>query len=293
MMQDPNEIKEKIISALKSKGPSLPVHIAGEIKTSILFSSAFLGELLSEKKVRISHMRVGSSPLYFLPGQESFLENFSQHLKSKEKEAFLLLKEKRFLADSIQSPAIRVALREIRDFALPFKNVEEIIWRYFLVPESEFKIIEEKPIEAEIKKPVVATTKPIKDAEKPLEIFEKQEKPKQVKRATKQRRKKTPDMEDKFFGKIKEFLSKNSIELLDIKNFGRRELMLKVRDKEQEKILIAYNKKKISDSDIVKAHKKASALGLPYMIIGLNEPAKKTSELIKAMKNLSSIHGLK
>jgi len=293
MMQDPNEIKEKIISALKSKGPSLPVHIAGEIKTSILFSSAFLGELLSEKKVRISHMRVGSSPLYFLPGQESFLENFSQHLKSKEKEAFLLLKEKRFLADSIQSPAIRVALREIRDFALPFKNGEEIIWRYFLVPESEFKIIEEKPIEAEIKKPVVATTKPIKDAEKPLEIFEKQEKPKQVKRATKQRRKKTPDMEDKFFGKIKEFLSKNSIELLDIKNFGRRELMLKVRDKEQEKILIAYNKKKISDSDIVKAHKKASALGLPYMIIGLNEPAKKTSELIKAMKNLSSIHGLK
>ena len=292
-MQDANEIKERIISALKLRGPSLPVHIAGEIKTSILFSSAFLGELFSEKKVRISHMKVGSSPLYFLPGQESSLENFSQHLKSKEKDAFLLLKEKRFLVDSIQSPAIRVALREIRDFALPFKKNDQIVWRYFLVPESEFKTVEEKekPMEIEVKKLVAAEEM---ENEKPAEIFNlNRKKPKKREnKSSKVSKKKISEKREKFFSDVKEFLSGNSIDLLDIKSFGKKEIILKVKDKGEEKILVAYNKKKISNNDILKAHKKASALELPYMIISLSEPAKKTSELIKAMKNLSSIHSL-
>ena len=89
MIQDALGVKEKIIQIIKRRGPSLPAHIAKETELSILFSSAFLSELFSEKKIRISAMKVGSSPLYFLPGQESFLENFAHHLKSKEKEAFL------------------------------------------------------------------------------------------------------------------------------------------------------------------------------------------------------------
>ena len=48
--QDTSKIKENIISTLKRRGPCLPVHIASEIGTSILFASAFLSELVSEKK---------------------------------------------------------------------------------------------------------------------------------------------------------------------------------------------------------------------------------------------------
>ncbi len=289
MMQNPEEIKKTIISVLESKGPSLPVHIAGEIKSSMLFASAFLGELVSEKKVKMSYMKVGSSRLYLLTGQESSLENFSQYLRSKEKEAFLLLKEKEFLMDSKQSPAIGVALREIRDFAIPFKSGEEIVWRYFLVPESKFKSAEEKPL--------VIETKEVREIGevRPL-VLEKQEKlvtVKRIKRTARTKRKKASDVKEKFFGGIKEFLSANSIELLDTKNIGSKEIVLKVRDKGEEKILVAYNKKKISDKDIVKAHNKVCALGLPYIVVGLNEPAKKTSELVKAIKNLSSIRGLK
>ena len=125
--QDTSKIKERIIETVKTKGPSLPVHIASEIQTSILFTSAFLSELLSEKQLKITHMRVGSSPVYFLPGQEPQIEKYSQHLKSREKDAFMLLKEKGNLKDDEQEPAIRVALRSIRDFAIPFKynQVEE------------------------------------------------------------------------------------------------------------------------------------------------------------------------
>ena len=85
-------------------------------------------------------MRVGNSPIYFIQGQEHQLEKFSVYLKSKEKEAFILLQEKKFLKDSEQTPAIRVALRQIKDFAFPFKRNNEIIWRYLTSKESEFKM---------------------------------------------------------------------------------------------------------------------------------------------------------
>ena len=102
MVQDTSELKEKIISLFKREGPSLPVHVAKETGLNILFASAFLSELIAEKKIRISNMKVGNSPVYFIPGQEPMLEKFSEYLKSKEKEAFLFLKEKKFLKDSEQ-----------------------------------------------------------------------------------------------------------------------------------------------------------------------------------------------
>jgi len=139
-IQNNLNLKEKILSILQKRGPSLPVHIAKEIDLSMLFASAFLSELVSEKKIKISNMKIGNSPIYFLPGQESMLEKFSQYLKSKEKEAFILLKEKKFLKDKNQDPAIRIALRTIKDFAIAFKKNEEIIWRFFTVSETEFII---------------------------------------------------------------------------------------------------------------------------------------------------------
>ena len=48
--QDTSEIKAKIMSVFEKKGPCLPVHIAKETGLSILFASAFLSELLTEKK---------------------------------------------------------------------------------------------------------------------------------------------------------------------------------------------------------------------------------------------------
>ena len=83
--QDTSNIKEKILSVLRRRGPGLPVHIATELKMSGLFASAFLSELVSEKKIKLSYMRVGNSPLYYIPGQEHMIEKFSGYLKSKEK----------------------------------------------------------------------------------------------------------------------------------------------------------------------------------------------------------------
>ena len=67
---EPNENHEKIINIIQEKGPRLPMQIAGELKINSLFISAFLSELSNQKRIKISHLKVGGSPLYFLAGQE-------------------------------------------------------------------------------------------------------------------------------------------------------------------------------------------------------------------------------
>ncbi len=287
--QDTSSLKERIITIIRRKGPTLPVYIAKEVEMSILFTSAFLSELLSDKKIKISHMRVGNSPIYFIEEQKFQLEKFSNYLKSKEKDAFLILKEKKFLKDIEQSPAIRVALRAIRDFAIPFKKNEEIIWRYFTISEAEYKSEprkQEKIIEKEETKEKIIS--PI-NIEKKEEIKTPiQEKPKQkIKKVAK---KKTPSKQNtKFFNKIKEFLSKETIEILGIESFDKNEILLRIKSEGEEKLLVAYNKKRILDTDIINANKKASQLNLKYTILSMGDPAKKLSNLIESIQNLEKI----
>lgn len=146
--------KELILAFIRARGPSLPVHIARDVKTSPLFASAFLSELYNEQKLRMSHLKVGSYSLYLLQGQENLLENFIQFLNHKEQEAFNLIKQNRLLIDEQLTPAIRVAMREIKDFAIPIKaninNAEKILWKYAFLADFDFqnlvqKIILDKP----------------------------------------------------------------------------------------------------------------------------------------------------
>jgi len=90
-----NQIKEKIMSIISLRGPSLPVNIARLSNVEPLFASAFLSELYNEGKIKLPNMRVGSSPLYYIQGQENLLENFINHLNQREKEAFYLLKREK------------------------------------------------------------------------------------------------------------------------------------------------------------------------------------------------------
>ena len=276
-IQDTTDVRKKIVSIINRRGPSLPVHIAKEINLSILFTSVFLSELVSDKEIKISYMRVGSSPVYFVSGQESRLENFSQHLQGKEREALALLKQKQILKDKEQEPAIRVALREIRDFAIPFKKEEEIYWKYYLVPEE---------VKEETKKEVKKTEKEITE-EKPAKTIET-EKPRK-KQEKKEIKTKPSKQKEIFFNRVKEFLFQKVIEILEVIDFDKKELVLRVRELEQEKLVVVYNKKRINDEDIIKASKKATELKLNYVILSFGEVPKKLKELLISTKNLSKI----
>lgn len=295
--QDTTQLKEKILQTLKRRGPSLPVHIANETGLSILFASAFLSELISDRKIKISNLRVGSSPIYFIPGQEHRLEKYSHHLKSREKDAYLLLKEKKFLEDSSQDPAIRVALRQIKDFAIGFQKDNKIFWRYFKVPETDFQEekISEKPItQTEIteNKNELILPKKVEDKKEDLGIFDKEE---SEKPETKKEKKKTSPSQkknEKFFDVVKKYLLENSIEITGIEGFSKNDLILKIKENNHEKILLCLNRKTIKEGDLTKANKKAQEENLEYSILALGEPTKKMSTLIETIKNLSEIKKL-
>jgi hypothetical protein len=305
-MSNATELKEKIISTIESKGPTLPIQIAKETGMNTIFSSAFLSELYNEKKIKMSHLRVGSSPVYFIEGQEPQLEKFANYLKSKEKEAFQILKENKFLEDSKLQPAIRVALREIKDFAIPFKKDEEIFWKFFTISDDEIrKILEEpeKQEELEKRKEIISQDKKEKIIEKnenekkTLDIFDKEppKKKEPVKKVakkttTKPRAKKTTTKKDEnFFNKIKEHLANQKIEIIDIINFKNDEAKIKIKKENTEELLFVFNKKKITEKEILKSNKEASEMELKYTLLSFGEITKKLNDFIDAIKNLSEI----
>lgn len=301
--QDAATIKEGIIRFIQSNGPCLPIHISKGVSQSMLFSSAFLSELFAEQRVKMTNMRVGSSPVYFLDGQEPQLEKFSQHLKSKEKEAFQIIRTNKFLKDTDLEPAIRVALRMIKDFAVPFEKNGELFWKYYLAEEiPEIKIAEEPtPTVVEnviIEEKIAEETEKIIPEKKEQNKFAhtssktQEEKPKKEKVKSENKTKKTskPKKKDEnFFNKIKESLSKKGIEIIDIKDFKNDEAILRIKSKSKEEILFAFNKKKLSDEDIIKAGKKAIEMKMPFRILSLGETSKKLLELISAIKSLGNI----
>ena len=137
--------QEQILDFVRLKGPVLPIHIARETKLSMLFAGAYLAELTSSKKVLISKLVVGTSPLYYVAGQEAKLQNYSKYLENKEQEALNLLRETQILKDKLLEPVVRVALRNIPDFAIPvkvnLKTDSELFWKWYLIPNNDAEIM--------------------------------------------------------------------------------------------------------------------------------------------------------
>jgi DNA-binding Lrp family transcriptional regulator len=136
---DVSEVKKKILQILENEGPSVPTPIAKKIGMQPMFASAILSELLNEKRVKTSSLKVGSSPLYFIPGQEQKLESFTENLTGVEKEAYLILRDNKLLEDAHQEPKIRVALRGLKDFAVPIQNNGKLFWKYFTIQNDKIK----------------------------------------------------------------------------------------------------------------------------------------------------------
>lgn len=307
-MQKLLQNKDLIIATIQSKGPSLPVHLARATNLSILFASAFLSELFSEKRVKMSNMRVGSSPLYFLEGQEPLLENFIEYLNHKEKEAFSLLKKQKILQDELQEPAIRVALREIKDFVVPFKisinNEEKLFWKYYLVPDKNVREIlfnlqtkkQKKETKQEISTSIITQFTKLQ----PLPLSQTQilatSNMQDVQLVNKKTKKiKSPDL--KFVNSIKDYLAGKNIEILETKEEKSKQLTAKVRIDtlfgKQEYLLIAKDKKKIGEEDLISALHKAQLEKMPALLIAPGDIDKKSLDSAKLWRNLVKFEKVK
>ncbi|MEK6889269.1 MAG: hypothetical protein AABW80_04150 [Nanoarchaeota archaeon] len=312
--------KENIINFIKRVGPSLPIHIAKDARTSPLFASAFLSELYREQKLIMSHLKVGSSPLYLLRGQEQMLEKFTQYLNQKEQEAFSLIKQHKILEDEKLLPAIRVAIREIKDFALPFRATigteQKIFWKYTFIPDIEVELMlnslatdnqlkQDKTLEKkEIKMPVREQkeenkgkiTENISVSQQPTIQQDKQEKA--VEQKTKRIKENKPKIADsKFLTNLKDYLSAKDIEILHIVEEKTKEFLAKIRINDsfgkQEYFLIAKDKKKVKEEDLTHVLHKAQNDKMLALFMAPGELDKKALEFIKDYRNLVKFEKLK
>jgi len=133
--------QDKIINLIRLKGPSIPRQIAQAIGSDLLFSSAHLSDLVSQGKLVVSHMKLDSTPLYYIPGQEAMLYNYLNCLNEKDRRTAEMLKEKGVLRDRGSDLLTRVSLRNLPDFAKPMEvevnGQKEYFFRWHTLPPEE------------------------------------------------------------------------------------------------------------------------------------------------------------
>ena len=293
-VQKVNDTKQRILSMITTAGPSFPAKISRETNISPLFVGALLSELVAEQKLVMSSMKVGSSPLYLVKGQEQNLEKFTQYLNSKEQEVVFRLKQIQLLDDSAEDPATRVALRKIKDFAIPVSakvdGEEKLFWKYFTLGELEANSIlqkadkpkkaqkEDKVEEVEEKKEQI---KEIKQEIKKEVVKETQELKEEIKqeKSEKRKAKKTIEKEpSKFVNSLKEYHAQVKVD----HSLGV-----------QEYLLIAKDKKKLTEDDLAIALHKAQEHKMPALLMSKGDLDKPAQAYLEQWRNLIKFEKLK
>ena len=315
--------KDAVLKVVQMKGPVIPNDVRKELGGENLIIGAILSELSGEGKVKVTNTKVGGTPAYYCLGAEARLVNMIRYLNEKDRNTAEVLKQKKVLKDSEQTPLLRVSLRNIKDFAKPLevniKGQKEIYWKWFLTPIQEaeqiifkkikpaFKpeikapeptpiikkeaVIEQKTPDAEIKK----ETKPAEVIKVKEKIKEKKEiKPLVVAGAKKEETQKelgipTEDLErekDIFFKKIWEYFKTNDIQIVDYKI---------IRKKSEIEFTIAVPSRIGSQEYYCKAKSKAKVNDGDLSSVYVQGQAKKlpvifitTGELTKKAKDMLS-----
>ena len=292
---------DNVLSIVRMKGPVLPAQIAKEISTNILFASAVLSELASSNKIKISHVKIGSSPLYYAPGQESRLQNFANYLHEKEKKAYDILQQKKIVRDKEADPVLRVALRNMKDFAVPLnvtvKGEKEVFWKWYLAKNEEAEPLIRKEMGIEVKVPKTEE-KPVEKKESKKEKFEGQEaqnppekekhinngefKREQPKKQEKSAPSKKPS---EFLQEITSYLAKNNATILEREVIRKgREVDFMIQVGSAFGLLTYYcrakHKARVTDADLSSAYVQGQLKKLPVIFLSTGEPTKKAKEML-------------
>src|SRR3989338_8406366 len=307
-VQKVNATKERILSTIRTSGPSFPARVSRETNISPLFIGALLSEMVAERKLVMSSMKVGSSPLYFIPGQEAGLETFTSYLNGKEREAFERLKQAQLLDDGAQDPAIRVALRKIRDFAIPMPvrvNIEEkLFWKFFATPEAQARALIEEQVNPPVARPAQVAKEMLKQEKKETSVIKErspieetaQEIISESPKPAKEKRTKDKSL-SAFVKNVQEYLKNKNMEVLQEFATKAKEYHAKIRIDtplgQQEFLLIAKDKKRIAEDDLAIALHKSQAEKMPSLLLSKGDLDKNAKSYLEQWKNLLKYEKIK
>ncbi|MBD3361332.1 hypothetical protein GF358_00915 [Candidatus Woesearchaeota archaeon] len=171
------DYRERILELVRAS-PLQPTNLGKILGKDSLMASAMLSEMSSKGLLKISHLKVGSSPLYYSPEHPEHLLNYLQSLNEKDRKTVELLKDKKILRDSELTPLQRACARNIKDFASPLEvsndGSKELFWKWYLTPDAEAEelikeVLDKAPIKV-VEKPKVEESGPEKqEPEKEVE----------------------------------------------------------------------------------------------------------------------------
>lgn len=289
--------KERVLAVLQAHGPLLPVQIKKHIGEGDTFTiGALLSELSSGGKVRVSSVKRGGSPFYFVPEHKARLANFISDLGEKDRRAAEKLREHKVLRDKEQEPLVRVCLRQVKDFASPVevktKDGVELFWKWYLLPAEQ--------TEAEVRKllgiaapvtPVVEAPAPPPAPESPSapeeRHLERQERLEPASEKPKSAAPKEVDAgDDAFLKQLLGYFAEKHIKVLSHTVLRRNtdiELVVSVPTAvgRVEYHCKAKNKKKSNEGDLSSAYVQGQLKKLPVLYVTTGEVTKKAREKLE------------
>lgn len=132
-------VNDRVISFLKTNGPSLPVEIGKAIEYNSFITKAILLELIDEGKVKKSKRTIGGSLVYYLNGQENAMRRrIFDEIGIADKKVLKMIKEKGSVLVSELSPHERAFIKALRDFVFIEKKAGDfIITHHSYVPKRK------------------------------------------------------------------------------------------------------------------------------------------------------------
>ncbi len=275
----------------------MPYEVGKNIGGDTIFASAWLSELKEMGKVKISYLKVGGSPLYFLPGQEAMIQHFSSNLEDKEKQIYETLKQKKVVRDSALVPVFRAAMRELRDFAIPlnvqYEGTNELFWKWYLTPAEEANSLIKSILNIkEEKKEMQKIERKIEVKKPETETIEE----KKIEQKKTEERKSVPEIQQKISTKAEDksefnaecthYFMKNKIVVVEmlLKKASEIEAIVELPSSvgNLRYYVKAKSKKKITDGDLSSAFVKGQSKRLPVLILTTGELTKKAREMLEA-----------
>ncbi len=292
------DLRTKVLDFVKINGPSLPVQITKKISGNLILAGAVMSELVHNKKLKVSRAKIGGSPVYYIEGQESRLNILYKYLNDKEKKAYDLLKDNKVLIDKELEPWQRIALRDLKDFAVMLRvvaeNSEEIFWKWHLLTDEEVKPLISSRLSQknELIQEVASQHEEILENQMPEETseqlvvsqgFEQEEyqeilpRPRIIKQARQKPAKKLINPFDYFNSKGIHIMEQNII-----RNEKEYEFIVKMPTKigNVNFFVKALDKAKVGDKDLILAHSQSQLKRLPLLFLSNGSLTKKGEEYL-------------
>ena len=297
--------KIKITSYIKINGPVVAQNVAKKMNLQSFLASALLSELLGDKTIKASHLRVGGTPLYFVSGQESRLDDYTKFLAFKEREAHKLLKEKGVLEDKTLDPPIRVAFRIIKDFAVPLSvssgGEDRLFWKFHTLsgedaqdkikeilkkyPKTK-KVVDKPKVEVEESRKVKGIIPVMPEVPKQKETLFEQEQRAALEKVVKPKARKKRS--NPLPLKVQEWAGKENVVIKEkLESEGKMfKAIVGVKSAigSLDFLLIAIDKKSVNEGELALCYQEGLDKKLPILLLMNGKPSKKGQKILDGFK---------